>query len=225
MKTPISPSETIDFQRFHTIAERVAKHAGWFVGSETFLSYRLKSLEAVLPEHQSTVPPSGLLKIVFEQWTSVTEREDYSSAERYQDPETITHRVMCYEVNAENLLDYETSPLADDGSLDPDGDFWVLDWADASVSDGEVPDEAVVMLCEHLKTTRADYLVEEYKEAYQERKLPNWDPRITKVVSEVCRASVLREKQYERRAKKTQAFIPTHLRGGRFLGASPEVNF
>lgn len=201
MNAPIRPSENIDFSRFLSIAQSVAKHAGWYIGGETFLGYRLKSLDPLLPEHQTAIPLSGLLKIVFEQWTSVTDCEHYSCEERYKDPETITHRVMCYEVSAENLLKYETWTRTDDGPIDPVGDLDILDWDDVSVSSGEVPDEAVTMLCEHLKTTRADYLEEEYMEAYQKKKLPKWDPRITKVVREVCKESIRKEKQYEARMK------------------------
>jgi hypothetical protein len=79
--------------------------------------------------------------------------------------------------------------------MDPTGDFDMLDWNDnVAVSCGCVPDEVVEELCNYLKNQRRGYLDEEFREMFLNGELPNWDPRILKIVEDDCRNGILQEK-------------------------------
>jgi hypothetical protein len=197
MSNPITPSENIDFERIREIAESVAKYAGRYTGNETFLGYNLKEITPLLPEHAESIPPDGMVKIVFEHWSVVDDRVGFKSKKPYPDPETIDHRVMSYVVSAKDLLEYEEELNGHNEPGDPNGDFDLLDWIDVAVSDGKVPDDVVEALCEYLREQRAGYLDEEFREAFKKGELPKWDPRILKVVEEDCRRSILQDEEYE----------------------------
>lgn len=175
----------------------VAKYAGRYTGNETFLGYNLRKVSPLLPEHEESIPPEGMVKIVFEHWALNDDRMKYSSKERYPDPETFDHRVMSYVVSAKDLLEYEEGLNGWHDPGDPNGDFELIDWCDDRVSNGGVPDDVVEELCEFLRNEREGYLYEEFEEAFKKGELPEWDPRITKVVDEVCRKCILSVEEYK----------------------------
>jgi len=197
MSKPGTPSENIDFERIREIAEGVAKYAGRYTGSETFMGYNLKEITPLLPKHADSIPLKGKVKIVFEQWSVIDDRVGFKSKKPYPDPETIDHRVMSYVVSTKDLLEYEEELNGHNEPGDPNGDFDLIDWSDVAVSHGKVPDDVVDELCEYLKDQRADFLAEEFSEAFKKGELPKWDPRVLKVVEEECRRSVLEEEEYE----------------------------
>jgi hypothetical protein len=192
-----TPSENIDFERIREIAEGVAKYAGRYTGSETFMGYNLKEITPLLPKHADSIPLKGKVKIVFEHWSVVDDRVGFKSQKPYPDPETIDHRVMSYVVSAKDLLEYEEELNGHNEPGDPNGDFDLIDWSDVAVSSGKVPDDVVDELCEYLANERADFLAEEFSEAFKRGELPKWDPRVLKVVEEDCRRSILQDEEYE----------------------------
>jgi hypothetical protein len=197
MSEPALPSRNILMDEIREIALDVANYAGRYTGNETFLGYNLREGSPLFPEHEESIPPEGMVKIVFEHWGLVSDRRNYGTNESYPDPETIDHRVMSCVVSATALLDYEKCSNGGYDPGDPNGDFEVINWCDDGVSDGGVPNDVVEALCEFLRNEREDYLYEEFEEAFKKGELPEWDPRITKVVDDVCRECVLREEKYE----------------------------
>lgn len=197
MSEPALPSRNILMDEIREIALDVANYAGRYTGNETFLGYNLREVCPLLPEHEESIPPEGMVKIVFEHWTLVSDRMNYGAKKHYPDPETLDHRVMSYVVSATDLLDYEETLDGWYEPGDPYGDFELIDWCDDRISDGGVPDDVVEELCEFLRNEREDYLYEEFEEAFKKGELPEWDPRIMKVVHDVCRECVLREEKYE----------------------------
>jgi len=210
-----TPSENIDFERIREIAEGVAKYAGRYTGSETFMGYNLKEITPLLPKHADSIPLKGKVKIVFEHWSVVDDRVGFKSQKPYPDPETIDHRVMSYVVSAKDLLEYGEELNGHNEPGDPNGDFDLIDWSDVAVSSGKVPDDVVDELCEYLANERADFLAEEFSEAFKKGELPKWDPRVLKVVEEECRRSVLEEEEYEAMLA-TETPEQRKLREGRF---------
>jgi hypothetical protein len=213
MSEPALPSRNIPMDEIREIAQSVAKYGGVDVTrSETFLGCNLKECTPLLPEHAESIPPEGMVKIVFDYWALVNDRMRYGYNESYPDPETIDHRVMSYVVSAEALLEYEESSYA---WHKPNGDFELIDWCDDKVSDGGVPDHVVEELCDFLRNKRPDYLHEEIEEAFKKGELPEWDPRITQVVEEVCRKCILRDEEYEA-MRAAESPEQRELREGRF---------
>jgi len=223
MSRPSTPTGNIDFERIREIAEGVAKYAGRYTGNEIFLGYNLQEAAPLLPEHAGAIPPDGMLKIVFEHWTLVSDRVKYGSKEPYHDPETITHRVMSYDVSAKDLLEYELGLNGHDDPGDPNGEFDLIDWSDVAVSDGDVPDDVVEELCEYLKDQRTGLLDEEFREAFKKGELPTWDPRITKVVEEDCSRRILEDEEYQAYLK-TETPEQRNLREERFRMQSQMVS-
>jgi hypothetical protein len=189
--------EDIPFDRIKKIANDVAKYAGRYSGRETFLGHSLEDVAPLASQHEHFIPPDGEVKIVFAQWSLLDEMVS-SSSNPYPNPETMTQRIMSYVVSAEDLLEYEVSINGcnnHDQYGDPTGDFDLLDWNDnVAVSCGCVPDEVVEELCNYLKNQRRGYLDEEFREMFFNGELPNWDPRILKIVEDDCRNGILEEK-------------------------------
>ena len=191
----------INFERIRKIAKDVAKYAGRYSRYETFLGYSLKNVTPLMPQHAESIPPEGKVKIDFAHWSLLDELAN-SPGEVYPDPETITQRIMSYELSAEALLEYETYLDGHNGPDDPGdpvGDCKLLDveWRDDfAVSEGSVPDDVVEALCKYLKD-HAGYISSDYEEEFLEGKLPKWDSRILAVVEEDIRKSILEEEAYE----------------------------
>ena len=187
----------ISFDQIRKIANDVAKYAGRYSGCETFLGYSLKEVTPLSSQHAQFIPPDGKVKIIFAQWSLLDEMVN-SSSNPYPNPETMTQRIMSYVVSAENLLEYEghiNDCNKHDQYMDPTGDFDLLDWNDdVAVSDGGVPDEVVEKLCNYLKNQRSGFLDEEFREIFLNGELPNWHPRILKIVEDDCRKGTLEEK-------------------------------
>lgn len=197
MSKPSTPSGNIDFERIKKIASGVAKYAGRYTGNEIFFGYKLNEVTPLDASHAVSIPPQGMVKIVFEHWCLICDRFKYGTKEPYRDPETISYRCMSYVVSAESLLEYEGDLDGHNDPGDPNGDFDLIHWHDVSVSEGGVPDDVVEELCGYLKGQRADFLAEEFSEAFKKGELPKWDPRITKVVEEDCSRSILEDEEYE----------------------------
>ncbi|MEI7962901.1 MAG: hypothetical protein WCI42_03640 [Verrucomicrobiota bacterium] len=223
MSKPSTPSGNIPMSRIKEIAMGVARYAGRYTGNETFLGYNLQEVTPLLPEHEESIPPDGQVKIVFDHWSVVDDRVAYHAKNRYPDPETIDHRVMSYVARAEDVIEYQECL---NGPCDPGdllGEFDLVDWSDDWVSGGRVPDDVVEELCEFLKEQRADYLAEEFGEAFKKGELPEWDPRITKVVEEDCRKSLQDEEEYEAYLK-TETPQQKNMREERFRMQSRMVS-
>ena len=187
----------IPFDLIRKIANDVAKYSGRYSGRETFLGHSLKDVMPLSSQHAQFIPPDGYVKIIFAQWSLLDEMVN-SSSNPYPNPETITQRIMSYVVSAEDLLEYEghiNDCNKHDQYMDPTGDFDLLDWNDdVAVSHGGVPDEVVEELCNYLKNQRSGFLDEEFREIFLNGELPNWDPRILKIVEDDCRKGILEEK-------------------------------
>ncbi len=194
---PIVPPGNIEFRLIREIAEGVAKYAGRYTGCETFLGHNLQQVSPILPEHTDSIPSDGKVKIIFEHWSVVVDRVDYGAKKRYPDPETVDHRVMSYVVSAEDILEYGEDLKGHYDPGDPIGEFDLIDWSDDKVSKDDVPDSVVDELCDYLRERRADFLAEEFGEAFGKGELPKWDLRILKVVEEDCRRSIREGEEYE----------------------------
>jgi hypothetical protein len=160
-------------------ADTVAKYSDQEPGDEIFLGYEIVALTPVQSESAEEFEAHELFELTTATW-SLLLGQDYNT------PETISRRLLRWTLSVQHILDYKPE-YCHGGITIPEGDVDILEFSELiAVSSGQVPDVVVDALCTYLEEKRADYLAEDYAEAYKNNELPNWDPRILKVIKEAC---------------------------------------
>ena len=171
----------INLSKIFEAADTVAKYSDQQLCEEIFLGYEIVALTPVKAEAESDseFESHELFKLTTATWFLLL-------GQVYNTPETISRRLLRTTLTVQNLLDYKPEYFHGGISV-PEGDYEILEFNElVVVSSGQVPDVVVDALCKHLEEERGDYLAEDYAEAYKNNELPNWDPRILKVIKEAC---------------------------------------
>lgn len=169
----------INLSEIYEAAAKVAKYAGQDLGSETFLGFEIVALTPVQAKSAEEFEAYELFELTTATWFLFCEQD-------YITPETISRRLLRWTLSVQHILDYKPE-YCHGGISIPEGDVDILEFSELiAVSSGQVPDVVVDALCMYLEEKRADYLAEDYTPAYKNNELPNWDPRILKVIKEAC---------------------------------------
>jgi hypothetical protein len=171
----------INLSEIYQAANTVAKYSDQQLCEEIFLGYEIVALTPVKEEAESDSEFESyeLFKLTTATWFLWL-------GQVYNTPETISRRLLRITLTVENLLNYKPEYFHGGISV-PEGEYEILEFNELIVvSSGQVPDVVVDALCKHLQENRGDYLAEDYAEAYKNNALPNWDPRILKVIKDAC---------------------------------------
>jgi hypothetical protein len=173
--------EKIDLSEIYQAADTVAEYSDQQPGEEIFLGYEIVALNPVKAEAESDLEFEAheLFELTTATW-SILLGQDYNT------PETISRRRLRWTLTVQNLLNYKPQFWSGGYGI-PEGDIDILEFSELiAVSSGRVPDVVVDALCMYLEENRGDYLAEDYAEAYKNNALPNWDPRILKIIKDAC---------------------------------------
>jgi hypothetical protein len=169
----------INLSKIFEAAATVAEYADQDLGSETFLGFEIMALTPVQAESAEEFEAHELFELTTATWSLLR-------GQVYNTPETISRRLLRWTLTVQHILDYKPE-YCHGGITIPEGDVDILEFSELiAVSSGQVPDVVVDALCMYLKENRGDYLAEDYAEAYKNNELPNWDPRILKVIKDAC---------------------------------------
>ena len=173
--------EKIDLSRIYQAADTVAKYSDQQPGEEIFLGYKIVALNPVRAEAESDseFEAHELFELTTATYTVLCKKD-------YNPPELVSCRRLRWTLTVQNLLNYEPE-YCHGGITQPEGDVEILEFSELlAVSGGQVPNSVVDALCKHLQEERSDYLADDHFEAYENNSLPNWDPRILKIVKDAC---------------------------------------
>jgi hypothetical protein len=171
-----SPDFGLD--RLLAAAELVARWSAQDVGNEIFLGYFLKRFET--SDGSQVDGPLPLDETV------ILSLEHWSAYERLiiEVPNVVHRRTGAWTLKVSDLLDY--NPEWCPGINVPSGDFELFEFDEpVTVSGDDVPAKIVEALVIYLGD-KMDEIVEVFHEKYMLGNLPNFDPRIHRVVSYAC---------------------------------------
>jgi hypothetical protein len=168
----------VGLDRLLAAAELVAEWSAQDVGNEIFLGYFLKKLET--SDGSQVDGPLPLDETV------ILSLEHWSAYERLiiEVPNVVHRRTGAWTLKVSDLLDYK--PEWCPGISDPSGDFEIFEFDEpVTVSSDDVPAKIVDALILYLNSKMVE-IVEVFHEKYELGNLPNFDPRIRRVVSYAC---------------------------------------
>jgi hypothetical protein len=171
----------INLSKIFEAADTVAKYSDQQLEEEIFMGYEIVALTPVKAEAESDseFEAHELFELTTATWFLLL-------GQVYNTPETISRRLLRWTLTVQDILNYKPEYYHGGISV-PEGECEILEFNELIVvSSGQVPDVVVDALCKHLQEKRGDYLAEDYAEAYKNNALPNWDPRILKVIKDAC---------------------------------------